>query len=131
MTYGTRKAYGLHLRNYFEWLGAKQIEADKATKDQVRVYLVELASSGRVSASYCRGARAAIIFLYKTTLKQYEKANDLPRMKQPEQLPRVLSRDEVAKIIRVTTFLKHKALLVTAYSAGLRVGEAVRLSQRH
>lgn len=48
-------------------------------------------------------------------------------MKRPHQLPVLLSREEVAKIIKVTTFLKHKALLVTAYSAGLRVGEAVRL----
>ncbi|MCL4488755.1 MAG: site-specific integrase [Chloroflexi bacterium] len=127
MAYLTRKAYGQHLRNYFDWLAAKQIEASRATRDQIRAYLVELASSGRVSASYCRGARAAIVFLYDTALKQHEKVNDLPRMKRPAQLPRVLSREEVAKIIKVTTFLKHKALLVTAYSAGLRVGEVVRL----
>ena len=127
MAYLTRKAYGQHLRNYFDWLGAKQIEADKATRDQIRAYLVELASSGRVSASYCRGTRAAIVFLYEVALKQREKVSDLPRMKRPEQLPRVLSREEVAKILKVTSFLKHKALLMTAYSAGLRVGEVVRL----
>lgn len=115
------------LRNFFDWLSAKQLDADKATKDQIRAYLVELASSGRVSASYCRGARAAIVFLYEMALKQREKVHDLPRMKRPEQLPRVLSREEVAKILKVTSFLKHKALLVTAYSAGLRVGEVVRL----
>ncbi len=48
-------------------------------------------------------------------------------MKQPQQLPRILSREEIAKMFKVTTFLKHKALLVTADSAGLRVGEVVRL----
>ncbi|MFN3414390.1 MAG: glycosyltransferase, partial [Thermoanaerobaculum sp.] len=36
-------------------------------------------------------------------------------------------REEVARLIKVTTNLKHKALLMTAYSAGLRVGEVVRL----
>lgn len=72
-------------------------------------------------------ARAVIVFLYATALKQREKVSDLPRMKRPSQLPRVLSREEVAKLIKVTTFLKHKALLVTAYPAGLRVGEVVRL----
>jgi site-specific recombinase XerD len=45
-------------------------------------------------------------------------------MKRPQQLPRILSREEIAKILKVTTFLKHKALLITA---GLRVGEVVRL----
>ncbi len=38
-----------------------------------------------------------------------------------------MSREEVAKLLKVTYNLKHKALLMTAYSAGLRVGEAVRL----
>ena len=106
---------------------AKQIAPEQAARDHVRAYLVELASSGRVSAAYCRGARAAIILLYETTLRQRDKVGDLPRMKRPSQLPVVLSRDEVAKILKVTSFIKHKALLVTAYSAGLRVGEVVRL----
>jgi hypothetical protein len=35
-------------------------------------------------------------------------------MNRPEQLPCILSRDEIVKIVKVTTFFKHKALLVTA-----------------
>jgi integrase/recombinase XerD len=127
MAYGTRKSYGQHLRNYFDWLKAKQITPEQATHDQIRAYLVEFASSGRVSAAYCRGARSALIFLYESALKQRGKVCDLPRMKRPEQLPRVLSREEIVKIFKVTPFLKHRALLMTAYSAGLRVGEVVRL----
>ena len=127
MAYGTRKSYGQHLRNYFDWLNAKHLPPEQTTREHIRAYLVELASSGRVSAAYCCGARAAIVFLYETTLKQREMVHDLPRMKRPSQLPTVLSKDEVAKILKVTAFLKHKALLVTAYSAGLRVGEVVRL----
>jgi len=48
-------------------------------------------------------------------------------MKRPQQLPVVLSREEVGRILKTTVNLKHEALLVTAYSAGLRVGEVVRL----
>ena len=48
-------------------------------------------------------------------------------MKRPSQLPVVLSREGVVRLLKVTYNLKHKALLMTAYSAGLRVGEAVRL----
>lgn len=127
MAYGTRKAYGQHLRNYFDWLKEKRIAPEQATREQVRAYLVELASSGRVSAAYCRGARAAIVFLYETMLKQRERVHDLPRVKRPQQLPVVLSREEVTRLLKVTSNLKHKALLMTAYSAGLRVGEVVRL----
>ncbi len=127
MAYGTRKSYGQHLRNYFVWLGPSRIAPESATRERVRQYLVQLAQSGTVSAAYCRGVRAALVFLYEITLRQRDKVSDLPRMKRPQQLPRILSREEIAKIIKVTAFLKHKALLVTAYSAGLRVGEVVRL----
>ena len=127
MAYGTRKSYGQHLRNYFDWVVEKKTAPESATAEQIRAYLVEMASSGRVSASYCRQARAVLVFFYETALKQRDKVRDLPRMKRQEQLPRVLSREEIAKLLKVTSFLKHKALLMTAYSAGLRVGEVVRL----
>ena len=127
MAYGTRKSYGQHLRNYFAWLTEKQIQPEAATRDDVRGYLVHMANSGEASAGYCRQARAALVFLYEATLKQPDKVHDLPRMKRPEQLPVVLSREEVGRILKAVINLKHKALLVTAYSAGLRVGEVVRL----
>jgi len=125
--HGTRKSYGQHLRNYFDWLKAKSIQVETATREDIRCYLVEMATGGQVSAGYCRGARAALILLYETVLKQPDKVSDLPRMKRPYQLPVVLSREEVARLFKVTTNLKHKALLMVGYSAGLRVGEVVRL----
>jgi site-specific recombinase XerD len=127
MAYGTRKSYGQHLRNYFGWLQEKKVQPEAAGRDEVRGYLVQMANSGQASAGYCRQARAALVFLYEATLKQPDKVADLPRMKRPQQLPVVLSREEVGRILKTTANLKHKALLVTAYSAGLRVGEVVRL----
>jgi len=124
MAYGTRKSYGQHLRNYVVWLKAGP---EKATAADIRGYLVQMANSGQASAGYCRQARAALVFLYDVVLKQPDKVSELPRMKRPEQLPVVLSREEVGRLLKVTTNLKHRALLMTAYSAGLRVGEVVRL----
>ena len=124
MAYGTRKSYGQHLRNYFAWL---KVKPEEATREDIRGYLVQMATSGQASAGYCRQARAALVFLYEVILKQTEKVAELPRVKRPQQLPVVLSREEVARLLKVTTNLKHKALLMVAYSAGLRVGEVVRL----
>ena len=39
----------------------------------------------------------------------------------------MLSREEIAKILSSVDNIKHKALLMLAYSAGLRVGEVVKL----
>jgi hypothetical protein len=40
MAYGTRKSYGQHLRNYFDWLKDERIEPERATREQIRAYLV-------------------------------------------------------------------------------------------
>jgi len=69
----------------------------------------------------------ALIYLYETILKQPNKVCDLPQVQRPKQLPVVLNREEVVPLFKVTTNLKHKTLFILAYSAGLRVGEVVRL----
>ena len=52
---------------------------------------------------------------------------ELPRPKKPLQLPRVLGENELSRLFRALANLKHKAILFTAYSAGLRVSEVVNL----
>ena len=52
------------------------------------------------------------------------------RVSQPRNLPVVLSRDEVARLLNATTSLKHQAALSVAYGAGLRVGEVAMLKVR-
>jgi site-specific recombinase XerD len=47
------------------------------------------------------------------------------------QLPTVLSVEEVVRIIDSTRNLKHRALLMTTYTAGLRVSEVVKLRPEH
>ena len=48
-------------------------------------------------------------------------------MAHPRNLPVVLSRDEVARLLNATTCLKHQAALSVAYGAGLRVAEVAAL----
>lgn len=51
----------------------------------------------------------------------------IKRPKKERKLPEVLSQDEVLKILNALDNKKHKAILFMVYSAGLRVGEVVRL----
>lgn len=69
----------------------------------------------------------AIKFLYNETLNRGVKIDTIPRPKKENKLPNILSFDEVMKILDALNNEKHKALLVLVYSAGLRVGEVVRL----
>jgi integrase/recombinase XerD len=52
---------------------------------------------------------------------------DLPRPKKPFKLPAILAEEEVVEIIKNIQNVKHKTMIMTAYSAGLRVSEIVAL----
>ena len=51
---------------------------------------------------------------------------EIPRPKRPQQLPRLLNEKEIAGLFNALSNKKHKAILFTAYSAGLR-SEVVNL----
>jgi site-specific recombinase XerD len=65
-------------------------------------------------------------FYYGTVLKK-KFIYEVRRPRKDKKLPVVLSPEEVAKILGVVGNIKHRAILMLVYSAGLRVGEVVRL----
>ena len=56
---------------------------------------------------------------------------EIPRPKKQLILPKVLSENELTKLFNALDNLKHKAMLFTAYSAGLRVSEIAALKIKH
>jgi integrase/recombinase XerD len=65
--------------------------------------------------------------LYKVTLKRDWVDAEIPLPKKPFKLPVILSREEVLHFLESIAGVKHRAILMTAYAAGLRVSEATRL----
>lgn len=94
---------------------------------EIKEYLHYLLTEKKLSQSYNSAAYSALRFLYETTLKRNWDGYKIPRSKKGRKLPVVLSREEVKKIFDVTNNLKHKAILMTIYAAGLRVSEAANL----
>ena len=69
----------------------------------------------------------ALKFYYEQVLHRDKFFFDIPRPKRPQQLPKVLNEDELKRMFAAIKNRKHKAILFTAYSAGLRVSEVVHL----
>jgi integrase/recombinase XerD len=95
---------------------------------QVRQYLLHLVRDQHVGWSRYNIARCGLQFFYQITLGQEVQFKKLPCARAPKRLPTVLSRDELRRLFDVVEHdLKHKALLMTLYAAGLRISEALSL----
>ena len=69
----------------------------------------------------------AIKFYYEKVLKGKRETYYIERPRKEKYLPTVLSESEIGSIIGSIDNIKHKCLIMTAYSAGLIVGELLRL----
>nr|WP_261449617.1 tyrosine-type recombinase/integrase [Marinilongibacter aquaticus] len=69
----------------------------------------------------------AIKAYYEHVLGQPREYYDIQRPKRSQNLPNILSKSEVAKLLQTPKNIKHKAILFLIYSSGLRISEAINL----
>ena len=95
--------------------------------EEIRQYLHYLIEEKKASQAVISQTYSALKFFYETTLRGDWNGFRIPRSKMAKRLPVVLSQQEVEAIFSATENLKHRAIFMTIYSAGLRVSEAVHL----
>lgn len=103
---------------------------DQLSPEEIEVYLAHMVTVRKLSWSTCNVAISAFRFLYEVTLGRDATSFEIPRPKQSQTLPEILSRDEVGRLLESPPNPKHRLLLATVYSAGLRVSEVVHLKVR-
>ena len=96
-------------------------------KKHIQAYLLWLLQKKGYTESAIHSVVNALKFYFEKVEGRAREFYDLPRPKKPQKLPSVLAEEEVVDLIKKTANLKHRALLMTAYSAGLRVSEVVSL----
>jgi len=95
--------------------------------EEIRAYLHSLRMEDRVSQSSINQAYSALRFFYEVSLGREWNALRIPRARKEKRLPVVLAPDEVRKVFGAIRNLKHRTILMTIYSGGLRLGEVLRL----
>lgn len=95
-------------------------------EDEIRAYLSYQVKLGR-SDSMLNQIINSIKFYYEIVLGMPNRFYEIERPMKREKLPEVLSKQEVLKIFSHTFNIKHRCILKSIYSAGLRVGELVNL----
>lgn len=94
---------------------------------EIKAYQLYLVRVKQVAWSTLNIAVCALRFLYHVTLQKDWAIQHIVRPKSPKRLPQVLALEEVAQFLDPIKNIKHRAMLVTAYSAGLRLSEVARL----
>lgn len=97
------------------------------TTEEIYAFLVYLKEEKHLSRSTMRIAVSGIRYFYQHILKRSSIIDDVPYPKQEKYLPEILSGKEVKRLFILTENIKHKAILMLAYSAGLRRSEIIDL----
>ncbi len=102
---------------------------DKLGVEHLREYHLHLVSRGLTANSICV-KMGALRFFYGTTLRRPDIAGRIPMPRRTDHLPTVLARQEVEHLLNAVPDLKQRTALITIYSAGLRISEAIALTAR-
>lgn len=122
-SYKTVKGYLYYNRDFLNFIGKSPSEIND---EDIKKYLVYLSEERQSATSTLNQAINALKFYYGSMLKK-KFVYEVKRPRKDKKLPVVLSQEEIAKILSSIDNTKHKAILMLVYSAGLRVGEVVRL----
>ena len=96
-------------------------------EQEVRDFLLHLVRDRKASPATQDMYVNALKFLYTITLKRPEAVKGISHPKRPKTLPVILSPEEVLRVFAAIRAVKYKAIIATAYAAGLRISEVCAL----
>lgn len=113
---------------FIQFLQAIKNKPAKAfTVQRLKDYLQYCFVTLKLSENTLHSRINALKFYYEQVLGKEKFFWEIPRPKKPLQLPKLLNQTELKNLFNALSNKKHKAMLFTAYSAGLRVSEVVKL----
>jgi site-specific recombinase XerD len=120
----TQENYVMHVKLFAKFFN---MSYEDMNLEHVRDYLYDAIKNRKLSGDYTNCIYASIKFLYEGVLERDWKSKTIPRRKKMHKLPQILSMEETKKLIFSLENIKHKAILLTIYSAGLRLSEVTNL----
>lgn len=120
----SKRTIGLYVYYNKEFLRFANNYADEVSGQQIKDYLDFLIASGK-SRSTIDVAINALKFYYQGILRRsfFSEKTGIRRPKKEKSLPTILSKDEIARMIKAVDNIKHKLVVQVLYSSGLRVAE--------
>jgi len=116
-----------YLRAVVELVRYYRRSPDQLSNDEIQAYLLHLIRDRKIAWSTCNIAYAGLRVFYRDVLGWDQTRFSIPPRVGQTRRPQMLSLQEVERLLQVTSSRRDRALLMTTYSAGLRVSEVVRL----
>ena len=104
---------------------------DELTKEMIEDYLLYLKNEKGNALTTVASTINRLRFFYNHVVGDEKLSPSRSFAKTPSKLPTVLSQEEIWGIIEATGNIKHRLLLMTTYSAGLRASEVLALKAEH
>jgi len=102
----------------------------RITNSMIQDYLLHRIEKDCVSWNTCHRDMYGISYLYSNLFKRDVSDFFIPGRKTVKILPKPLSREQIKRLFKVTSNLKHRTILMTIYGTGVRAEEAAHLKIR-
>lgn len=121
----TKKIYTCYFSDFVEKFSDRKLE--EISTDEINNYILSLIREKHISPSQQNQRINAIKFYYEKIEGHLKEFYSIERPRKEHILPKVLSENEIITLLKATSNIKHKAILSTIYSGGLRRGEIIHL----
>ncbi len=119
----TQAAYIRAVKNFSLFFGRSP---DLAEPEDLRLFQLHMVKQG-VSSTTLNATITGLKFFFGVTLDRPSALKKMSPVRKEQKLPQVLSVEEVTRLLKAASNLKHRAALSLAYGAGLRASEVVHL----
>lgn len=109
---------------YLDWLGAPP---EGAGEEELAAWSLHMARDLGLAPRTVNGRLCAATFMYEVTLGRTLNRRLVPLMRRPRTLPRVFSREEVARLLDACDGVRQRAVVSLGYGSGLRASEVCGL----
>lgn len=120
----TVKTYVTSFETFINYYISKDLVS--INESDVRKYILKLVQEDKSNA-YINSAINSIKFYYESVLGMPNRFYEIERPRKEKKLPKILSKEDILRIIANTNNLKHKCIVSLLYSSGIRRNELVNL----
>jgi integrase/recombinase XerD len=121
----TKATYINYFGDYVRYFNGRSLE--EIPVEEINGYLLELIRNKKISASQQNQRINAIKFYYDKVLGLEKLYISIERPRIAKTLPKVITEEEVSKMLESASTFKNKLIIALIYSAGLRRSELLNL----